>query len=77
MISISIDPRGYALKISEPGTGWRGYTVIANDLDEVHLAIDHYHGDGDPPHAFETRRRCPLCRQIETEQTAGGFQSPR
>jgi hypothetical protein len=59
MLKIEQNGYSFAVHVSEPGTGWRGYKVEAEDLDELHNAIDHYfrgmhRKPGEP---------CPLCRE--------------
>ena len=64
MVKIERHGNGYKVKFSEPGTGWRGFSTIAQDLDEVKVSLDHYVG-GSPKsvsHALDSVESCPLCR---------------
>lgn len=63
MISFSNEYRGYKVKVSNPGTGVRGYSFTARDLDEAHQALDHYYGKN---HG-EGREDCPTCRLVAKE----------
>jgi hypothetical protein len=47
----------YDIKISAPGTGWRGYKITVSDLAGIHTALDHYFGQ--PHKGKETG--CPFC----------------
>lgn len=51
------------------GCGWRGYSVMAKDLGEVKLALDHYHNKGG--HGLRRKKNCPLCRKIAEEAAKG------
>ena len=71
MISISHSTRrlnAYDLKVSEPGTRWRGYVIVANNLQEVQEAISHYFHGNSPEHNED---HCPLCRRIEERKDHG------
>jgi hypothetical protein len=61
MISIENYGNGYKIKLSNPGSGMRGFSVFASNLGEVHLAIDHYCGNH---HASINVPQCPLCRNV-------------
>lgn len=61
MISIERRGIGYSVKISEPGTGMRGYRVPAKDVLDCMFAVQHYYAD----HANEPH--CPLCRKSAKE----------
>ncbi len=65
MLAIEKDGNKYKLKVSEPGTGWRGYSVFAENLTEVKTAVGHYFAL-----PRQCRRPCPLCRKTEQEQAA-------
>jgi len=52
---------GYTLKMSNPGSGSRGYSVEARSLDEVKEAIDHYYG------RCAKSRTCILCKFRDKE----------
>ena len=56
------DYTGFKLTLSEPGTGCRGSSVIAEDVAEVKLAVDHYFARAKRPHGLHPVRKCPLCR---------------
>ncbi len=70
-MSIKIDARyGHkGFKISITRYGHKGFKIdigtnkifIANDLDEVHRAIDHYFGINEEYHT-NLNAKCPLCR---------------
>lgn len=66
---ISIENKGvkYLVKISGPGTGMRPKTFTCNDIQEAHIAIDHYFIQGTKPHFKETTTNCPICRTIKGE----------
>ena len=58
-------PNRYVVKAKEPGTGWRGWKVIANNLEEVNGAIEHYyaiHG-----HLDDIHPACAICRTHREE----------
>ena len=64
MVKIERYGNGYKVKFSEPGTGWRGFSTTAQNLNEVNIALDHYMG-GTPKavsHALDSVEDCPLCR---------------
>ena len=64
MIAITQEGNEYKMKFSWPGTGYRGFSVYAYDIDEIHEAIDHHYLHGD--HRAGTRiEECPLCREME------------
>jgi hypothetical protein len=77
MITITQHYSKFKVKFSNPGSGMRGYTVVANNLDEVYRAIEHYQGApsfrGSPPfpsekelkvdHHHDGHLGCPLCRR--------------
>ncbi len=50
----------YKVFFSNPGTGTRGFSVMADNLAEVHTAIDHYHAEN------HNTAHCPLCRKNGT-----------
>ena len=62
---LKIEQEGNRLKVSvsEPGTGMRGYHVMARDMAEVHQAIDHYYRPNscDKRHATNAVENCPFC----------------
>jgi len=58
----------FKVKFSEPGMGVRGLSVLANDLFEVHTALDHHHGR---PHRVN---ECGLCRLAEKENARARLQ---
>jgi hypothetical protein len=51
------DDEKFKMKLTAPGTGWRPFSVVAENLAECHAAIDHYHAQ---PH---DKSGCPLCRR--------------
>ncbi len=77
MITISRKGTGFAVKVSEPGTGWRGYTVQARNLNEAIKATRHYYGSSasndDPEnyraHINDDDPDCPLCRKLPRRST--------
>jgi recombinational DNA repair protein RecR len=48
----------FKIIVSNPGSGTRGFSTIAKNLDEIHQAIDHCHGK----HWDKNLENCPLCR---------------
>lgn len=65
MITISPKYNEHKVAFSNPGSGWRGYSVMAKSLEEVHLAIDHYHNQRGKRHP---KSKCPLCRLMAEEE---------
>lgn len=65
MLTITRAGAGYSVKISEPGTGWRGYRVYAATVREIRETIDHYYGN--EVRHWGKRRNCPLCRSMRDE----------
>jgi hypothetical protein len=65
MLSISRHGNGFRVKISEPGTGWRGFSVQARDRKEVHECVDHYYSHRNArQHCGNQRKKvCPFCRK--------------
>lgn len=64
MISIENHNGGFKLKMSWPGSGFRGHSKKARDLAEVHEAVDHYFGQNATAHHSTGRpETCPLCRE--------------
>jgi hypothetical protein len=59
----------FKVTFSSPGSGLRGYSVYAADLDEVHEAINHHHNHGPRAGQHDDGRidHCPLCRQMRDE----------
>ena len=61
---LEISRSGNKLKVhaEEPGTGLRGFTVMAKDALEASRAVLHYYNEscGGPDY-------CPFCRSIEKE----------
>ncbi len=66
MIQIAASGNGFEMKFSAPGTGWRGFKVHAQSVQEVHEAIDHHFvaaiGAVREQHTTSERENCPLCR---------------
>jgi hypothetical protein len=60
----------HKMTFSNPGTGDRGFSVMANSLEEIHLAIDHYHIAGHQSICHKARHEdnCPLCRMMVQER---------
>jgi hypothetical protein len=50
------------------GSGWRGWSVLANNTAEVKLAIEHYIGSGNDSHVVGSKKNCPLCRKVNEER---------
>jgi hypothetical protein len=71
MITITPELNRFKVKFSDPGSGSRGYHVMADSLDEVHEAINHYHRHGPraAQHSRNSIEHCPLCRMCR-DQTA-------
>lgn len=67
MICIEADGYGgYKVKVSEPGTGSRGYSVHANDYKEAIRAVEHYYHK--PYHDWKKPpKNCPFCRRMKEE----------
>lgn len=59
VITIIEEHRGLRMKFIAPGTGWRGFSVVACNLAECNTAIMHHYGK---PHDESI---CPLCRRRE------------
>lgn len=53
----------WKITYSNPGSGQRGYSVMARNLDEVHVFIDHHHAR---PHI---QSKCPTCREAADNQS--------
>ena len=66
MLSISHRDNGFRVKISEPGTGWRGFSIQASNVKEVHECLDHYYRERNGRQHCDCRRKkvCPLCRKM-------------
>ena len=68
MIKIDRVCDSYKMLFSSAASGMRGFSVIAEDLGEVHLAVDHYHATpGSKKHLALAMKKCPLCRLDEKE----------
>lgn len=61
MITIRPVYNDYKMLFSNPGSGWRGFSVMAKSIDEVHAAIDHHHN------RKHDHTKCPLCRLQDKE----------
>jgi len=57
MITITQVFDKYKMKFSAPGMGWRGFSVVIGNMQQMHTALDHYHGQ---PHE---QAGCPLCNR--------------
>ena len=64
MITVKRRYNDFSVKISKPGTGWRGYSVVARSVQEVNLATEHYF-DGKHNGMFPD---CPLCRKMRENE---------
>jgi hypothetical protein len=68
-LKISVSGNGYKVAAQAPGTGWRGFSVQAQDIGELHQAIDHHFM---AVGAFKThagkKENCPFCRLMRAEQ---------
>lgn len=62
MIAFKRSGRGFQVKVSEPGTGMRGYSLHCLDLSECQASLMHYYGL--PGHPSEAEANCPFCRAI-------------
>jgi hypothetical protein len=68
MLKIEQEGNQYKISVSNPGSGQRGYHVMAHSVDEIPLAIEHYFR----PNTVGTERKqlhtnheienCPFCR---------------
>jgi hypothetical protein len=56
MIKISQENNGYKMVFSNPGSGTRGFKVVAKNIAEVNAAVQHYYGSG------KCVDICPLCK---------------
>jgi hypothetical protein len=64
VITVVKDFNRFKVKISEPGTGWRGFSLDAENLPEVKLVLDHYIGG---EHGYGSKvAECPLCQKVAT-----------
>jgi hypothetical protein len=56
---LTIEPiyNKFKIKFSNPGSGWRGWSISVNSVAEIHTVIDHYHG------LKHKESKCPLCRK--------------
>jgi hypothetical protein len=61
MITISNRDGGYKVLFSPGVRGWRGFSLQAQDIPEVHQMIDHYYGK---PHDKST---CQICARTRKE----------
>ena len=52
------------MTFSNPGSGWRGYSVQARSVDEVKTAIDHHLGNYLGNKHSGAMKSCPLCRDM-------------
>ena len=59
MITIEHRGTGFKIKCSNPGMNSRSYSVHADDLDQVIMAVRHYYGH----HVLDSN--CPLCKLVE------------
>jgi len=64
MITIRPDNNKHRILFSSPGTGDRGLSVLANNITEVHEAIDHWFARD------HNKAECPLCRNIAQREHA-------
>ena len=64
MITITPEYNNWCLRFSAPGTGWRTYSTTARTPQEMHVAIDHYHGRNHEPEG------CPLCDRSDKRSKA-------
>jgi len=64
MITIRPVYNEFKITFSNPGSGWRGYSVMARNVNEIHKTIDHYHRTNN--HGI-LDTDCPLCR-MEMEE---------
>ncbi len=71
MVQIKPEGNGFQMNFSEPGTGTRGFAVKAENLTEVHSAINHYMG-GKEGHSHAPQTDCPLCRKMAQAATRKG-----
>jgi len=63
MLKISNQANGYKIKLSNPGSGKRGKSIFAQNVAELHEAIDHYYM-ATLGHWGENEN-CPLCRDMQ------------
>jgi len=50
------------ITFSNPGSGWRGFSVMANNIAEIRAALSHYRMEK------HNKRKCPLCRLEQQEK---------
>ena len=66
MITIRPVYNEHKMTFSNPGSGQRGFSVMARGVAEIHEAIDHYFLHGKHKGLAgtgRTRKGCPLCRE--------------
>ena len=56
MITIQQVYNQYKIIFSNPGTRTRGVSFMANNIEEIHEAIDHYYM------RHQLKWTCPVCR---------------
>ena len=67
MTTIDHYGQGFRVRFSFPGTGCRGYKILARDLAEVELALRHHYSCA---HASCETKACPLCRLVHPASAA-------
>lgn len=63
MISVERYLNRYKVRVSEPGTGLRGWKTIVDTPHEAALCVEHYYGD----HSMLKREDCPYCQGAASE----------
>ena len=67
MIAIEQAYNQYRVKVSEPGTGMRGYSIVVADLAAAIRCVKHYYAK------THDRRRCDFCKKkVSRNQSLAG-----
>ena len=64
MLTITRDGNGYKVAASAPGTGWRGFSVHAKNIEEIGECVEHFYrpsGAAGLPHSNSAVPDCPMC----------------
>ena len=59
----------FRVAVSDPGSGHRGWSVWAENIAELHLALDHYYGATHP----KAKSKCAMCRKATQKQSGVAF----
>ena len=60
MITIDREYNQFKVKVSNPVSGWRGFSVYAKTIEQLHEVINHCYGVG---HGCDPVDNCPLCQK--------------